>query len=171
MRCPFGQAALDGVLAREQPVHSGVQVVLIHRCQRQRVGERVARRGGGQAPGGGEFRAGVEEAGDQQGQHALPCGVVLAGDESVQAQVFEGAEHGGDVAVGLGAGDSKGLVRVGDGVAAFEQGAQPLDEGGGPVGEVGEGAFFDFTGVAIGLAQEDSGRGVAIGDGFDVHGY
>ena len=38
-----------------------------------------------------------------------------------------------------------------------------------PVGEIGEGAIFDFAVFAVGLTKEDGGRRLAIGDGGDVH--
>jgi len=39
------------------------------------------------------------------------------------------------------------------------------------VGEIGEGAVEDLAVLTEGLAEEDGGRGVAIGDGGDVHAY
>jgi hypothetical protein len=30
---------------------------------------------------------------------------------------------------------------------------------------------LDLAGVAVGFAQENAGRGVAVGDAFDKHGY
>jgi hypothetical protein len=38
------------------------------------------------------------------------------------------------------------------------------------VGEIGQGALVGFAACAPALAEEDGGWGVAIGDGFDVHG-
>ena len=40
----------------------------------------------------------------------------------------------------------------------------------GPVGDVGDGAFFDFAFGTPRLSEEDGGRGGAIGDDIDVHG-
>ena len=37
--------------------------------------------------------------------------------------------------------------------------------------EIGEGAVEDFAVLAEGFAEEDGGRGVAVGDGGDVHAY
>jgi hypothetical protein len=37
--------------------------------------------------------------------------------------------------------------------------------------EVGEGAVADLAVETKGLAEEDSGRGVAVGDVGDVHAY
>ena len=53
---------------------------------------------------------------------------------------------------------------------AFEKGAKPFDEFGRAVGEIEQCAFFDLTVLAIGFAQEDGGRRVPVGDGFDIHG-
>src|SRR6266481_2524475 len=47
--------------------------------------------------------------------------------------------------------------------------AERLDARRLPMGEIGEGAVFDFTVLAVGLAKENGGRGVAVGDGGDVH--
>ena len=38
-------------------------------------------------------------------------------------------------------------------------------------GQVGEGALSDFFVLAEGLAQQHGGRGVAVGDALNVHGY
>src|SRR5450759_2404552 len=39
------------------------------------------------------------------------------------------------------------------------------------MGDVGEGARFDFAVIPVGLTEEDGGRGVAIGHGSHVHAY
>ena len=39
------------------------------------------------------------------------------------------------------------------------------------MGDIGEGASLDFAVLTVGFAQEDGGRGVAVGDGGDVHAY
>ena len=54
---------------------------------------------------------------------------------------------------------------------AAEGALEGLDAGGVPVGEIGEGALVDLAVLAEGLAEEDGGRGGAVGDGLDVHGY
>jgi hypothetical protein len=53
----------------------------------------------------------------------------------------------------------------------FEKAAQALDDAGGPLGKIGDGAVLDLAGVAVGFAQKDAGRGVAVGDALDEHGY
>jgi hypothetical protein len=39
------------------------------------------------------------------------------------------------------------------------------------MGDVGEGAGLDVAVFAVGFAEEDGGRGVAVGDGGHVHAY
>ena len=41
----------------------------------------------------------------------------------------------------------------------------------GEMSDVGDGASLDFAIEAIGFAEEDGGRGVAIGDGGYIHAY
>ena len=52
---------------------------------------------------------------------------------------------------------------------AFESAAHGLDPLWGPRGEVGEGARPHLVPIAEGLAEENGGRGVAIGDSCYIH--
>jgi len=54
---------------------------------------------------------------------------------------------------------------------AAEESAEDFDARGGPRGEVGDGAFFNFGAFPEGLAEEDSGGRVAVGDQVDEHGH
>ena len=167
----LGQTLLDDALAFEQPVHRGVELVFVDALDAEHLGEGVARGVGGQSPCGGELRAGGEDSGDDKRDDARAFGRGGRRDETVEAQLAQAPEHRGDMAVGSGADDVEGGGEVGDGGAAFEEDSEPGDEMGGPFGEVGEGTFAHLAGVAIGLAKQDGGRGVAVGDGLDVHGY
>jgi hypothetical protein len=40
-----------------------------------------------------------------------------------------------------------------------------------PMGKIGEGLLTDLAALAEGLPEKRGGRGVAIGNGFHVHGY
>ena len=165
----LGQAPFDALLTLAQPVHGGVQVVLVDRAQVQGLGQRIARGGLGEASGGGELGAGVEHAGDDQGHDAVAFGGALGGDEPLEGERSQRAEHGGDMAVGAGTHDVEGVVAC-DERFVLEQPAQHFDFLPRPLGEVVEGAFFDFPALAPAFAQEDGGRGVTVGDGFDEHG-
>lgn len=46
--------------------------------------------------------------------------------------------------------------------------AQRFDPQGLQMGEVGQDAFADLLALAQGFSQQDSGRGIAIGDDIDV---
>jgi hypothetical protein len=52
---------------------------------------------------------------------------------------------------------------------SFEDLAESLDLVGRPMGDVGESAVVDLAVLAEALAEEDGGRGVAVGDYGDVH--
>ena len=74
------------------------------------------------------------------------------------------------MAVRAGADDVKGLrQRWAERSVALQDGAQRIDFGWGPVGEVGDGAVVDLAVFAEALTEEDRGRGVAVGDDGDVH--
>jgi hypothetical protein len=55
-------------------------------------------------------------------------------------------------------------------LSALEQRAQAFDDLGRPLGQVGDGALPDLAAVAIALPQQDRGRRVPVGYGFDIHG-
>jgi len=100
----------------------------------------------------------------------IAFGATGAREDGFEKEAAEGAESGGDVAVRS---STLNVESVGGGNErfAFEDTAKGVDLGGGPSGEVGEGAFDDLGALAEALAEEDGGRGVAVGDGFDIHGY
>ena len=56
------------------------------------------------------------------------------------------------------------------GGTALEDGAQALDMGGVPGGEVEQGALMDLAVLAPAFAQQDGGGRGAVGDGLNVHG-
>ena len=61
------------------------------------------------------------------------------------------------------------ILRRDQGLVA-QQAAQGFDFLLGPVGEVGQGALAGLGALASAFAQEDGGRGVAVGDDIDIHG-
>ena len=157
----LGEPALDTLLAHEQPVHRLAEDVLVGVAQVELLGQR----GDVPSPGGGELRGGVEEPLHDHGQHPVAFGRAFGGDEPVQAQ----SEQGIDVAVGEGAFDGEGVFGA-DEALALEDSAQGVDFLCRPVGEVGQCAFAHALALAPAFSQEDGGAGVAVGDGFDVHG-
>ena len=123
-----------------------------------------------QAAGGSEFGGRFEDASDDQGDDQIAFGATGAREEGFQKEAAQGTESGRDVAVRSRTLNTES-VGGGDERFAFEDTAEGVDLSGGPRREVGEGAFDDLCALAEALAEEDGGRGVAVGDGLDVHGY
>lgn len=105
----------------------------------------------------------MEDAGDDHGADQISLARGGVGDELIEAEEAEGAEYGGDMAVRKGAGDGEGVAGTDQGLA-LEEAAEGVDLRLGPVGEIGDGALANLGAVANGLAEEDGGRGVAVGD-------
>jgi hypothetical protein len=121
---------------------------------------------------GGEFGGGFQNAGHDHGHDQIEFAAGMFVDESVELQLAEGAEDRGHVAMRTGADDVESLrKRRADGSGAFQDGAESIKLGGRPMREVSEGSVTDPAIETKGLAEEDSGRGVAVGDGSDVHAY
>jgi hypothetical protein len=118
---------------------------------------------------GGEFRGRFENASHDHADDQVTLWGTRAGEEGFQAEPAKGAEGCDDVAVRRSAHDLEGVGGRNERLA-LEHASQGVDLSGGPRGEVGERAFDDLAIDAGGLAEEDGGRGVAIGDGLDIHG-
>ena len=54
---------------------------------------------------------------------------------------------------------------------AGESAAEGFDLGGAEMSDIGDGAGLDLAGFAVRFAEENGGRGIAIGHGGDVHAY
>ena len=165
------QALLDAVLASEQPVHGGVQLILVDGVQLQQVAEGGDGAFGVEGASGGEFGAGIDDASGDHGDDEIAVAGGGTSDEGMEGELAEGTEDGGDVAVGEAAQDGEQFAGGLESDAAFEEDAQTIDEMIGPLGEVGDGAFSDLAVVAEGLAEEDGRGRVAVGDDVDVHGF
>ena len=82
------------------------------------------------------------------------------------------AEDSGNVAMRAGADDIEGLSeRSADGSGALQDRAESMDLSRWPMGDIGEGAVVDLAIESEGLAEEDGGWGVAVGDGGHIHVY
>ena len=95
---------------------------------------------------------------------------VLRPEQPVQTDGARRAQHRGDGAVRQRALDGEGLLARRQHDPALEHAAQALDVLGRPMAEVEQRALADALAVPIALAQQDGGRGAAVGDGFDIHG-
>ena len=165
-----GQRRLDGGLALQQPVECGVKFVFIDIAETQHGSQARCGRGGGEGAGGGELRAGIENAPDDHGQHEVAAAVAVRAEDAVEADLVRRAEGGADVAMRQRTGDGEGLAFRRDDGAAFEHAAQALDMRLGPTGEITECPLSHLAVFAVALAQQDGRGRVPVGDGFDVHG-
>jgi hypothetical protein len=122
---------------------------------------------------GSQFGGGLDDAGDDHGDDEIALAAGNWIEDGIQMQVAQAAEHGGDMAVRQGTGDVEGLWQRGrgDSQRAGQCQAEGVNLLRGEMSDVGNGASFDFTVEAIGFAEEDGGRGVAVGHGGDVHAY
>ena len=128
------QALFDTPLAPHQPVHRLVQLVLVDCTQLQDLAQ-----GGDcalrvQGAGSGQFGAGVDDAGDDHGDDQIAQAAGGTSDEGMQVELLEGAEDGGDVAVGVATQAGEGSFGI-DQRFAFESSADEIDD---VVGEMGD---------------------------------
>jgi len=159
------------VLASQQPVHGGVQVILVDGVQLQQVAEGGDGAFRVQTAGGGELGACVDDAGDDHGDDEVALAGGGTSDEGVEAELVEGTEDGGDVTMGIAAHDGEQFVGRAESDTALEEDPQALDDVRGALGEVGDGAFPDFAVETERLTEEDGRGRIAVGDGVDVHGH
>jgi len=121
---------------------------------------------------GSQFGGRIKDASDNHGDDQIALAAGMRVEEGFQLELAQGAEDGGDVTVGKRTDDVEVVwgKRADEGVAS-ENLAESFDLGGGPVRQVGEGAVVNLPTLAKGLAEENGGRGVAVGDGSHVHVY
>jgi hypothetical protein len=82
----FGERLLDARLAGEQPVHGLVEIVFIGGVEFQNFAQAGAGGFEAEAAGGGQFGAGVEQAGEDQGDGQIAAAVGGAIEKFFQAQ-------------------------------------------------------------------------------------
>ena len=122
-----------------------------------------------QAAGGGEFGAGVKNAGCNEGADEVAVARGFGMEDFIEPEAAESAEDSGDMTVRKRADNLDGFAWCDEGFA-FQDTAKKFYLRGGPGGEIGDGPFADCGAVAKRLAEE-YGRGrIAVGDPFHVHG-
>jgi len=167
----FGESVFDFLLAQEQPIQGVIELGFLDGgIQTEQGSQRGGSGVGMKAAGGSEFGGRFEDAGDDHGDDEVALGATGTREDGFEKEAAKGTESGSDVAVRSGA-ENQESVGGGDERFAFENTAEGDDLSGGPRGEIGEGVFDNLCALAEALAEEDGGRGVAVGDGLDVHGY
>ncbi len=161
-----GKLFLDPVLAREQPVHRGVQIVFVAPGHAAVLGQRR-----GVPPArGGQLRVGREDARGDHRQHQVAFARGLGGDQGRDAQTLHRQRHGLHVAVRTRRGDFEGL-RDRRPCLAAQDGTNGENLLVSERGEIGERPLVHARAFAIGLAQQIRGARAPIRDDVDVHGY
>ena len=92
----------------------------------------------------------------------------------LDAAAAQRREDGGGVPVLQRPGDCEHVFKLGGrigGVGAAQDLADLLDRIRGKLGDVGEGALPGLSALAVGLADQDRGPRVAVGDNINKHGY
>ena len=158
------------LLTLAEPVEGGIEFVLVDVAEFENLAKTRRRRGGVEHAGGGELGGGREQAHHDHRHNEIATAIARRPENAVKADLTQGAKRGGDMTMREGAVHDDRLFADRARLPAFEKGAKPFDEFGRPVGEIEQCAFFDLTVLAIGFAQEDGGRRVPVGDGFDIHG-
>jgi len=122
---------------------------------------------------GSEFGGGLDDACNDHGDDEIALAAGSGVEDGIDLQVAQATEDCGDMAVRQGTGDEKGFRQRGGG--GRQRAGQSQAEGvhlmRGEMSDVGDGASLDFTVETIGFAEEDGGRGVAVGYGGHVHAY
>jgi len=164
-----GEFVFEARLSRQQPVHGGIQIILIHQLQPQQRAQGTGSSLLVEAARRSELGSRTQNARHDHSAYQIAFGTGRARQVGFQTDAAQSAQRGSHVAVGQGAFNVEGLGGREQSLA-FEDAAQQIDLRRGPLGKVGERAFDDFVAHAGGLAQQDRRRGVAVGDGVDVHG-
>ena len=131
-----------------QPVHGGVQFILVDGPQRQQVAEGGDGAFRVQAACGGEFGASVDDASDDHGDDEIALAGGGTSDEGMEAELVEGTEDGGDMAVGVATNHGEQFVGGTESDTAFEEDTQALNDVIGALGEVGDGTFLTLPCVS-----------------------
>ena len=170
----FGEGGLDGRLTLEQPIEGRVEFVLADLAQGQLDAEARGGGGGIERLGGGELRGRRDDAADDHRHDEVARAIglvrVFRPEQPVQTDGARRAQNRCDGPVRQRALDGEGLLARRQHDPALEHAAQALDVLGRPMGEVEQSSFPYPPVIPIALAQQDGGRGAAVGDGFDVHG-
>src|SRR5207342_1581020 len=161
---------LDRLLALAQPVEGDIKLVLVDRSQPERLAEAE---GGGERvehAGGGELGSRRDQPRHNHRDDEVAAAVAGRPKQTIETDVAQRAEHGRHMPVRQCAAHHDGLLIGRRDLSALEQRAQSFDNLGRPMGQVSDGALPDLAAVAITLPQQDGGRRVPVGHGFDIHG-
>ena len=164
-RCRLARlVSIPGWRARSQSSKASISVDRAEVEQGAEAGRGGVRREG---PGAGQLGPGLDRPGDDGGQGQVAHAPWAAVQDAAHAQLPADAENGGGVAVRPGPPDGDGVLETRENDAALEHGVDGVDEEPGQPGEVGDGAPSDSLSLPPGFADQDGGRGGAVGNDVD----
>ena len=109
-RRPLGQDLLDLRLSIPQPAHGPGEIFRLDGVEAEFLAEGRVRALGQEHASGGEPGVGVEHAGDEEGDGAVALRAAPRGEDPLETELAERAEHGSDMAVRTAAFDGEGVV-------------------------------------------------------------
>ena len=115
-----------------------------------------------QRTGAGEFGRRAKDPRNDHGDHQIPVTAAAGGDDLVEVELFECAEHHGNMSMRQGAKDLPRLAVEGRGQIAAQAATNDLDEVVREVGNVAEGLVQDLAIFAKGAAQAVGAVGLAV---------
>ena len=145
------QGRLDLGLPFHQPIHGGVQLVLVRPFHPQDLGQGGDPTVRGAQPGQGPFAARVQHPPRHQGQGQVLLPAAAGGEQAVQFQLAQGAHHRGDMPMGAGLDQLHLPIGRADGFP-FQPQLDHLDHRIGQGGDVGHGGGLDLVAFAVGMA-------------------
>jgi hypothetical protein len=154
-----------------------IEFRFIGRVEVKQFAETTVEGVGMETASGGEFGSRFNDPGNNHGYGEIALAIVRAGSEDgIELKILKRAEHSGDMAMRKRAGDTEGIRESegGRGGGRGRAGQGELNSTnllGRKMSEVGEGAGFDLTGLAVRFPKEESRGRVPIGDGGDIHAY
>ena len=164
------ELVFDEALLAAEPVQGGVDFASADAAEADGFPQRVTGGFAVEHPRGGQFRCRVEQPSDDEPQRqvaaALGC---AAGQQIVEVDAPGGGQGRKHVAMRQRPADLEaGPADRGQRITA-QRGAQSINALDRQLGEVGQRAVLDLAVLAVGLAQQERGAGVAVGDLGDVH--
>ena len=158
------QLLFNAILALQQPVHRGIQLVGV----RVRDPESGGQRGDVPAARGRQLALGFKDPSRDQGQHQLAGSRRARSQQTGKTEPAHREQHGLDVSVVQGGDHVEGLGGRHE-LVALEVQAQQFDRLRRQLGQVRQGAGLDPAVLAVAFSQQDGGGRASIGDPGNVH--
>lgn len=139
-----GRSVVDLPLAPADPVHRGVELVLVDLAESELVTEGGDRTRWIESTGRAQLGARIDDAGCDHGHGQVAHPARLPVDQPLGPDAFEGAEYVGHMTVGEAAHATEALGGIDEGLA-LQGAANEVDDVVGEVGDIAEGFVLDLA--------------------------